>query len=112
MDEHLLSDPLTAVSHHAERPFTSNLPFIAWLRQTWLLIAERAFIRPLHQQQNRFNQQLLKTFAAHDEWLIAQDRTLNESRPPFGDLVRQTRRLQREIEGINGRLQTLEQTNK
>ena len=100
-------DILDNLARWEERPFLSPIPLFgplfALVRSAWLRLAERDFILPIQQQQNRFNQQLLRTLRHQDDQLISQDRAATEMRPALDDLLRETRRLQQQIDRLDGR---------
>ncbi len=61
-----------------ERPFRSEMavvgPLIARFREMWNSVATKWYVRPLLQQQNRFNRLVVERLHDHDSRLIAQDR--------------------------------------
>jgi len=68
-----------------EQPFTSDKPFIGRLivvfRETWNSVAAKWYVRPMLQQQNRFNatlvevlQEMNRRLEQLEEWLISTDR--------------------------------------
>lgn len=109
-----------------EHRFRSHVPFfgplIAWFRELWNSVSTKWYVRPLIQQQNEINQQLVAALAAlvadlreialrlqdHDEWLIAQDR---EQSAAIGDLSDTALRLvqaNRRLAEVERRLAALE----
>lgn len=63
---------LNALRVVQEPPSTSKVPIVgpllAWLRSLWNRLATRWYVRPLLEQQNRFNQELVQAF---DELAVA-----------------------------------------
>lgn len=109
-EENNVRDGLVDKSRWEERPFTPTTsligPLAARLRRAWLLIAERGFVLPLWQQQNRFNDALVNALDQQDEKLVAHDRAAAEMRPTFDALLRETRQLQKQIDRLNRRIPT------
>ncbi len=65
-----------------EQPFRSDKPIlgglIVWFRSFWINIAAKWFIRPIIQQQNEFNQELVRQLREAEAQLLAQDKTITE----------------------------------
>lgn len=113
MDQKLLSEKAVV----QERPFTSTTPLIgsllAWFRARWNNVSTTWYVRPLLQQQNEFNQLLLRhlqtfsqemqtTITQLDERLVAQDHDLVAN-------TRQMAELTMQIKQMNARLAALEE---
>ena len=60
-----------------EQPFSSSKPIfgslIVWLRTMWNNVATKWFVRPLIQQQNEFNQELVRQLRHAEAKLLEQD---------------------------------------
>ncbi|HRQ38136.1 MAG TPA: glycosyltransferase [Chloroflexota bacterium] len=113
MDNELLREKAVV----QERPFTSTTPLIgpllAWFRARWNNISTTWYVRPLLQQQNEFNQLLLRhlqtfgqemqtTLTQLDERLVAQDHDLVTT-------TRQMAELTMQLKQMNERLAALEE---
>lgn len=87
---------LTAHAMVTERPFTSTLPLlgglIARLRRAWNNVSTIWYVRALMQQQNQFNQQLLRRLQEFDARLALQEDARLEL---YADLAQLTAELQR-----------------
>lgn len=106
-EENSVEDELIAKSRWEERPFPPTLPLIgpliSQLRRVWLRVAERGYIVPLWQQQNRFNHALLAALREQDERIVTQDCTAVEMRRAFDDVLRETRQLHDQLNRLNRR---------
>jgi hypothetical protein len=82
-----------------EQPFTSDTPvvgrLIVFVREKWNSVAAKWYVRPMVQQQNRFNAALIDTLQEMnrrleqlDEWLIStdQDTTMMARKGAEGEL--------------------------
>jgi hypothetical protein len=79
-----LLDALQEGAQVRERPFTSDMPvlgrFIVFVREKWNSVAAKWYVRPMVQQQNRFNatvvdvlQEMSRRLEQWEEWLIHTD---------------------------------------
>lgn len=90
-------DWLREESQVVERPFTSSIPGIAWLRTRWNNVAAKWYVQGLFQQQNRFNATLVNQTVNQDERLIAQDHDLVHLTKTVAELELQVKQLQKQI---------------
>ena len=106
-------DPMKAHGFVQERSFTSQTPFVGgllvWLRTKWLNVAARWYIRPLTQQQNQLNMQMINQMDTFDYWLLHQDHVLVEQQAKTAVLTTYLTTLQQRIEAIDQRLAQQEQ---
>lgn len=103
-----MSDPNWLINKATieERPFISNTPIIGGaivrVRELWNSVSTKWYIRPLLNQQNRFNQIVAAQLQEHDIWHISHDQQQTE-------LARQLAELTVELVQINKRLSHLEE---
>lgn len=91
-----------------ERPFPTNTPLIGGLiarfRSAWNSVATKWYVRPLLQQQNRFNHLTAQQLAEHDAWLAAQDHEQTHLAQQVAQLGSEINSLAQRIEALNQRL--------
>ena len=86
------------------RPFQSNVPLvgplIAWFRQRWNRVSTEWYVQGILQQQNRFNEDLLRALAAMQQIEYQQRRMaevfaeyVRESSREIGELTQEVQRL-------------------
>jgi hypothetical protein len=87
-----------------ERPFTSHTPLIGPLivhfRSAWNSVAAKWYVRPLLEQQNRFNRRTAAILEEQTAWQLAQDKE-------NADLTREVARLTTQIIHLNRQLDQL-----
>lgn len=96
-----------------EQPFSSNVPvfgpLIVWFRSRWNSVATRWYVRPMVDQQNEYNRQLverLRDFESYTYELSAeQDRDLSRLRHDVAALHVQLMQLNGRLDELNGLLQ-------
>jgi hypothetical protein len=95
-----------------EQPFRSPTrmvgPLIARFRSLWNSVSTKWYVRPLLQQQNRFNQLLVERLQDHDVRLIEQDRDQTALTHDLADVAAQLKQTNRHLASIERRLQRLE----
>jgi hypothetical protein len=99
-----------------EQPFTSNLPLfgplVVWLRTAWNNVAAKWVLRSLMQQQNEFNNLVVRQIAGFEEQIaaqvITQDREQTALTRDIGELGVQVQQMLRLLQDIDGRLARLE----
>jgi hypothetical protein len=95
-----------------EQPFLSTTrvigPLIVAVRTLWNSVATKWYVRPLLQQQNRFNRLLVQRLHDLDVRLIEQDREQTAQSHDLAELAAQLRQTNRLLADIDRRLQQLE----
>lgn len=92
-----------------ERPFTSPIPLVAWLRERWSRVAAKWMVRDMVQQQNTFNQQLVGRLQEQIERLLSQEQGQAELVADTQALLSELRALNRQLSAIEARLARLEE---
>jgi GT2 family glycosyltransferase len=97
-----------------ERPLHSRVPLlgpaIAWWRDTWNSVSTKWYVRPLLQQQNDFNQSLVRRLQEHASRLAAQEQAQVELIEDAAGLAEQLKEMNRLLRLIDERLARLEAT--
>lgn len=122
-------DSLRAMAELQERPFTSGVPviggLIAWFRSVWNSVSTKWYVRPLVDQQTRFNRTVADTLIQHDRIVAdidemrstlaqvdarvaAQDRDHVATVHDVGELSAQLTALRRSVDLLEERLAQLE----
>jgi hypothetical protein len=95
-----------------EQPFRSPTrlvgPLIARFRTLWNSVSTKWYVRPLLQQQNRFNQLTVQRLHDHDVRLLEQDREQTTATHDLAELTTQLRQTNRRLAAIERRLRRLE----
>ena len=95
-----------------EKPFHSETaligPLIARFRTLWNNVATRWYVRPLLQQQNKFNRLLVERLHDHEQRLLAQDREQSALAHDLAELEAQLVQTNRLLASIDERLARLE----
>ena len=98
-----------------EQPFHSSValvgPLIARFREAWNSVAAKWYVRPLLQQQNRFNQLIAAQMRDQEMRLIAQDHEQADLIHDLAEVTAQLARANRLLASIDGRLARLEEAN-
>jgi len=100
-----------------ERPFHSDKPLIGgiiiWLRQLWNSVATQWYVRPLLEQQNEINRQLVLELARVREEVSVEQAIASALDQEQADLRRQTTEtllsLTEELHELRRRVEQLEQ---
>jgi hypothetical protein len=96
-----------------EQPFRSPTrivgPLIARFRSLWNSVATKWYVRPLLQQQNRYNRLLVERLHDHDVRLVEQDREQTALTHDLAELSAQLAQTNRLLAVIDQRLQRLEE---
>jgi hypothetical protein len=85
-------------------------PAIAWWRDTWNSVSTKWYVRPLLQQQNDFNQSLVRRLQEHASRLAAQEQAQVELIEDAAGLAEQLKEMNRLLRLIDERLARLEAT--
>ena len=95
-----------------EQPFRSPSrvvgPLIARFRSLWNSVSTKWYVRPLLQQQNRFNGLLVERLHDHDQRLLEQDREQTALAHDLAELSAQLAQTNRLLLSIDRRLRRLE----
>ena len=95
-----------------EEPFRSQValvgPLIVRFRALWNGVAARWYVRPLLQQQNRFNRQVVARLHDQDARLVAQDQEQTALAHDLAELSAQLAQANRLLGVIEQRLARLE----
>lgn len=89
-------DELAQKGFVQERPFQSRLPLVVWLRNLWISIATKWYMRPQLEQQNQFNQQLVARLREQAERLMIQEQALQETTEDIVRLRQEVKRMKNE----------------
>lgn len=105
-------DWLARYAQVQEQPFHSDAPLvgplIARFRALWNSVSTRWYVRPLLEQQNRFNRLLVERLHDHEQRLIAQDREQANLTHDLAELTAQLVKTNRLLASIDERLARLE----
>jgi len=103
---------LAAQSQVRERPFRSNMPLIgsavAACRALWNSVATKWYVRPMLEQQNRFNHQLVWRLQVQAEQLLAQEQGQADLVEDISVLTQELQEMNRLLRSIDERLAQLE----
>lgn len=112
MADNVEKDWLEQYARIEEQPFRSETavigPLIARFRALWNSVSTRWYVRPLLQQQNRFNRLLVERLHDHEQRLIAQDREQSALTHDLAELTAQLVQTNRLLASIDERLARLE----
>lgn len=96
-----------------EQPFSSDIPIlgplIVWFRTMWNSVAAKWYVRPMLEQQNKFNRLIVervRDFEAYTYDLSSeQDRDLNRLRHDVAALHLQLTQLNQQLAALNDHLE-------
>ena len=95
-----------------EQPFRSETavvgPLIARFRELWNAVATKWYVRPLLEQQNRFNRLVVARLHDQDARLVAQDREQTALTHDVAALAAQLTQAKRRLASLEQRLARLE----
>ena len=95
-----------------ERPFTSHTPLIGPLiirfRSAWNSVAAKWYVRPLLEQQNKFNQQTASIIEEQTRWQLTQDQENAALTREVARLTIQIVHLNRQLDQLCARVEQLE----
>jgi len=115
----LAPDWLLASCEIAEQPFRSKVPFlgplIVWVRTAWNNMAARWYVRPLIDQQNRFNRLLVERLREYETYTYdlssEQDHELTLLRHDVAVVQTHLRGLRQQLAALDRQLAGLEAGN-
>ncbi len=106
---------LAAQTYVEERPFRSQIPLlgplIVWFRTLWNSVATKWYVRPLIEQQNRFNHQLVARLQEQAARLLDQEQGHTDLIEDTAELVSRIQEMNDLLRSIDARLARLEQDN-
>ena len=95
-----------------ERPFRSEMavvgPLIARFREMWNSVATKWYVRPLLQQQNRFNHLVVERLYDHDRRLIEQDREQTARDHDLAEMSAKLTRANRRLASLEAEVERLQ----
>lgn len=111
-----LTDELTTKAHVEERPFVSHKPFIGpvivFIREMWNSVSTKWFVRAILQQQNEFNEAVVRAVNEMDIRICDNDRESTALAVEIAKVGYRLNRIENQLAALGERLARVEQAPK